>query len=704
MMPRFVYSIFVFFSILTACQEADVTYPPYFPEGSVGFRVQTLQTRGSPIMGLSEVTEFKVIGYQYQGNWNNASASNPVSMYMEHISVLQGSDGVWSYSPLRYWPLDKNITFFGYAPEANVDGSPNQYGLSITTPTDGTAPVITYTVPSTVENQPDLLISTAQNYDLNKSNNGTNGVNMQLAHALTCVGFKATGEGERITGIKVSGVVGTGSLELGASSVHWDIDPGATNYEFKAGLNEQPLDENPSSLLNETGYLMMIPQVLTNNALVTITVDGGSDPYEQTFNLNIPGKEIWEPGQFVVYQFVVKATGTILLNPENLILPSAAQSYSSFSVICPEENQDLEWTVHLPDGDKFEICDSWSGTNQTSQSSPYTYSGKGSKMLYTIATETNTSGAEYTSTITLVGSSQTIGVRQLYEDEPYIPTYPHGGWAGSNIYWVPDNSYPAGGYLTFDDKEVTTHEAYQGVYFMWGSLVALSPMGTNWTGGLWNGNNGQVLYVPNPNPTTNDGWNPAINTGWGHIPRLGWSNSSFPNGAGSAIMLPNNEEQSYLIEKHKPQGNVGDICKYITDMGWAPGVKENRKWRMPTYKEYKDMNHYNKVGSNFNYKQSDNLYGLAIYNEGFRRYIGIGTPFFPLSGYRTGIFTPYGHVDNVENYRPGEAFSYWTSSPRGNQSDAFDYIKRNQGPTASQGFPRNTGSTIRCVLENDKRK
>lgn len=702
MISKFLHSVIALVFTLTACQQEEVNHLSSSPEGSVGFRVQTLNTRGTPIIQLSEVKTFKVVGYQHSGDWSNASESTPVSLFMNHISVLRGSDGAWSYSPLRYWPLDKNISFFGYSPEASLNDTPNQSGLCITTPTDGSTPVITYTVPSTIEYQPDLLVATTQNYDLNKYTS-TNGVNMQLTHALTCIGFKATGEGERVIGIKVSGIVGSGSLKLGASSIRWDIIPDATNYEFEAGINEEPLDQNPSSLLNSDGYLMMIPQTLTDKAQVTIIVDGGSDPYEQTFNLKIPGKEIWEAGQFVMYQFAVSPTGSILLNPENLIIPSSAGSYSSFGVICPEENPDLEWTVNLPDGDRFKISDSWSGTNQSPQNNMYTYSGTGSKMLYAIASETNISGAEYTSRITLTGSSQTINIRQLYEDEAYIPEYPHGGWAGSNIYWVPDNTYPAGGYLTFDDKDETLHETYQGVYFMWGSLVALSPMGTNWTGGMWNGNSGQVLYVPNPDPATNEGWNPAINTGWGHIPRLGWSNSSFPNGGGSATTLPSNEERSYLIEKHWPQGNVGDICKYITDMGWAPGASVNRKWRMPTYMEYREMTQYNKVGSNFDYKASDNPYGIAIYNEGFRRFAGIGTPFFPLSGYRTGIFSPVGQVDNYANYRPGEAFSYWTSSPREDKSDAFDYIKINFGPTNSQGFSRNTGSTIRCVLENDNK-
>ena len=706
-MYRFKYSILAII-LLIGCRKDTEKAISRYPEGSVGFHVRTMQTRGTPVMQPSELTEFKVLAYQHADTWDQVSAADPASVFFSHTSVTRDKNDQWSYSPLRYWPSMGNISFFGYSPSAATGDTPNQYGLSITTPVDGTAPVISYKVPTAIENQPDLMISITGNYDLNLSNSADIGVNMVLSHALTCVGFKAVGNGEHITKVKVSGVVGTGSLTLGTSVVTWSIDPDAETCEFEAGVNDEPLDGNPSSILTDDGYLMMIPQTLTSQAKVTVTIDGGSDPYEQTFSLDIPEKQIWEAGRFVEYTFAVQATGSIMLNPESLLLPALAGSYSVFSVICPEEDPNAAWTVNTPSNGWLRIIDNLSPTGYAAASD--TYTGHGTTLLYAYAPNANTSTTtELSSTISLEGSSQKITVKQLYQNEVYEPDIPHDGWAGSNIYWVSDESYPDGGYLTFDDKNVITHEQYQGVYFMWGSLVALSPLGNTWTGGIWNGTSGQILYIPNQDPATNGGWNPATNSGWGYIPRMGWENnsgtdiSSNPNNGGKATPIVQNTTQSYLYQKHNPQGNVGDICKYITDMGWAPGAKEGRKWRMPVNTEYNNCStDYKQVGD-FAYQQPVDRFGRSLYAMGFRRTVSAETPFFPASGYRYD--RQNGGFDTYTGYRPGEAISIWTASPRvssfGQYGDALDFVMDggSKGLTNTQGFPRNTGSTVRCVME-----
>lgn len=689
--------------LLTACRE-EYTEQSILQDtqGLVGFHISEFETRGTPLMQLSEVEEFKVLAYQHTALWDDVSASAPATVFMNHISVSQTVDNTWGYSPLRYWPANENLTFFGYTPEASTDLTPNAQGLTITTPTDGQAPVITYQIPATVEDQPDLLVATSSNYNLNRSANGNSAVDMQLTHALTCVGFKAIGNGESISSIKISGIVGKGSIALGQSSIAWNIDPTDTTYVFQAGVNGEPLDDIPSSVLSDVGYLMMLPQTLTEHAKLVITVEAGDTSYEQTFSLNLPGNEEWQAGQFIEYQLAVSSRGSIILSPETIVLPSQEKSYSSFTIICPDENPDLGWTVSSPDGGWLEICDNSSGVNQASQITPYTYTGSGSMRLFAIAPAANISSAELVATIILNGTSQQIAVTQLYQDQTYVPKYPHDGWAGSNIYWVVDGSYPAGGYLTFDDKGETTHEQYQGVYFMWGSLVALSPLGNSWNGGIWNNGGGQILYIPNSDPGSNGGWNPALNSSWAYIPRLGWTNSSNPGGSGSSVSLSFNEQQSYLIQNHSSSKNVGDICKYITDMGWAPGAKEGRKWRMPTHIEYQQMGDYAKEGTPFSYQPSNDPYGQMRYSKGLRRNRGGENPFFPTSGYRMNFFfVPNGGIDTSTNYCPGESFSYWTSSPRGSDGDAFDYIGINQEPTNTQGFRRDSGVTIRCVMENN---
>ena len=700
-MFRCIYPIIAILFLLSSCQKNESEEVPSFPKGAVGFHVETLQTRGAPTMDLQTVDEFRVIAYQYEGLWENVRNAGTAQLFMENVGIIQNPPGIWSYSPLQYWPHTKNLSFFAYAPEAASGSVPNQHGLSIAYAANGGNPVLTYEVPATVENQPDLLVSTASLTDLNWANN-VSGVDVQLQHALTCIDFKATGSGERIVGVKLSGVVGLGTLTLGQPAINWTLNPDNTTYEYEAGVNLEPLDNNPSSILTEDGYLMMIPQTLTNQALLTLTIDGGGpDSYEQTFQLNAANTSVWQPGQILEYRFVVTPTNTIMLSPESLVLPALEKSYTSFTVICPEQAQDAAWTVRTPTGGWLEVYDSFSGVNVVAQTDNFTYSGQGTKILYAFAPAANTSSAELTSTIALEGSAQTIAVSQLYAGEAYVPTFPHSGWAGSNIYWVEDATYPDGGYLTFDDKEVRTHGQYQGVYFMWGSLVALSPLDLAWTGGIWNGTSGQVLYIPNRDSGTNGGWNPSANTGWGYIPRLGWSNVSNPAGGGTATNLPDNSAISYLIQNHNPSGNVGDICKYITDMGWAPGAKIGRRWRMPTHTEL-GTGTYQKVGSTpFPVLYSTDRFGHAIYATGFRILSGTDAPFFPTSGYRWNTATN-GSISNDPNYRPGEAFTYWSSSAFGLNAHGLDFAGSHSNPTFTQGFVRYTGTTVRCVMENDK--
>ena len=199
----------------------------------------------------------------------------------------------------------------------------------------------------------------------------------------------------------------------------------------------------------------------------------------------------------------------------------------------------------------------------------------------------------------------------------------HSGWAGSNIYWDPVKEI-----LTFDDNgDDRSHENYQGVFFKWGSLVATSPTDS------WNNTDGEfflnnpslstsdknlskVIYVPNTNSSTNGGWNPNIksNNRWANIPYVkdGFYNT-FP-------MTEEAHKRAYLLEVHNPTKNIGDICKYITDQGWAPRADEGIKWRMPTSNDFEkygmtDNLIFREYGQ-FNEVSTTNNFGQTIINNG----------------------------------------------------------------------------------------
>jgi hypothetical protein len=136
-------------------------------------------------------------------------------------------------------------------------------------------------------------------------------------------------------------------------------------------------------------------------------------------------------------------------------------------------------------------------------------------------------------------------------------------FAKSNIYW-------SGSKLTFDT--ITNNEKYQGVFFKWGSLVGLSPTGTD---------NASAYYFTPPTGISSGAWtkvlfkdSPNISNGfhWGNgyfaVPYCvdDYSNSF-------------NIEKNYLYDTYSSDysnhGYRGDICNYL-----------NHKWRLPNLAEF----------------------------------------------------------------------------------------------------------------------
>jgi hypothetical protein len=213
-------------------------------------------------------------------------------------------------------------------------------------------------------------------------------------------------------------------------------------------------------------------------------------------------------------------------------------------------------------------------------------------------------------------------VRLQASTAPYTPSTTHKGWAGSNIYWN-------GTKLTFADTpspppsytaNPTTPETYQGVFFKWGSLIGLDPSYSSMGSTSW-GNSCKV-YVPTWNSGNNPFWtvknasaqavttdgnddtgaavSPATFATWGNIPYVSDGNTT----DSPALPYLTKDADTNLADGtqvlkpstnggHIPQPGVavpvekmkGDICRYLTQTGDAPGSPKVR-WRMPYANEF----------------------------------------------------------------------------------------------------------------------
>lgn len=340
-----------------------------------------VQSRGLPVLSSNEIPDMGVFAYYTgDGSANNWAAKGTTAApdYMDNIQITN-SNGAWTYDTPVYWPhaADANVSFFAYSPYAT---SANGITMNVSTG----IPTITYTVPTNCSDQPDLMASALLN-DLNKTNNGP--VDFQMRHALTCIGFKASGNGERITKITAKGVKTSGTLTVAEDGTpSWLL--GAVDGNFEATVDDGVYLGALAQLVNTGGgYLMMIPQTLGTGAGITVELNSG-----RSFDFDLSGV-VWQAGKFINYNLSITPEAALLLTPEKIVLP-AAGGFSQFEVSV-ENGSNLDWTIGIDDSG-FMICDNlddirnWaSGTTSvanvrnTDSTTPGTqFTGTGTKTLY----------------------------------------------------------------------------------------------------------------------------------------------------------------------------------------------------------------------------------------------------------------------------------------------------------------------------------
>ncbi|MDR1884063.1 MAG: hypothetical protein LBR26_14985 [Prevotella sp.] len=341
--------------------------------------------------------------------------------------------------------------------------------------------------------------------------------------------------------------------------------------------------------------------------------------------------------------------------------------------------------------------------------------------------------------------SKTVGLRA--STAPYVPSSTHNGWAGSNIYWDPTARNGAGA-LTFADTPTnppgitsapTIPETYQGVFFKWGSLIGVDPSYVNTykpTGNVaWNGDCRVFVPTWNSSTPTDSYWSdvatstvfvttdgdddtgapvsPATLAAWENIPYV--SAGSFTNvttsayltldadpdlSIGAAVTTPSgsgghipNPGVTVPVEKMK-----GDICRYLSQTGDAPGSPQVR-WRLPRAEEFgTDASEYSTItgwtdwSNIYNSTTVNSFAGMYQPKAGYRKTSNVRAnypPWFPTNGYRQNDSGALLHV--------GSEVTDWSSSPSINPN-AYELYSYG-APIPNHAPYRTYGNGVRCVKE-----
>ena len=265
-------------------------------------------------------------------------------------------------------------------------------------------------------------------------------------------------------------------------------------------------------------------------------------------------------------------------------------------------------------------------------------------------------------------------------------------FARSNIVWDATNNKLTFAVTAADNATIPAN--VQGVFFKWGSLVAISPVGNTYAAN-------QILF--SPDGTTNYTWAniPYISETTGKFGTHGTDEDDFAGYDGGS----NTNGPGYATSG--TNANKGDICRYISDQeGWVEG-----RWRLPTADEMQTLiNEATSVSNNGGFgsiggalNTGNNAHGFwqvpsgrwlgagaaVTANRGTEAVPGTSSVYFPAGGYRN---SSSGGANGAGNTGYG-----WSGSSN-NTTNAYD-LSVNSGNAYWSSTSRTYGFPVRCIRE-----
>jgi uncharacterized protein (TIGR02145 family) len=611
--------------LLSSCNnEIDSPSPDESGSKAISFKTWADKpVKSGVVTGVNDVTEFTVAAWLD----NKLPSSDGLEVVLINGVEATGNntDG-WVYSPTAFWDESTPINFYAYTPGAAK-------GLGSTTPLVAEAvtnatPVIAYSLPGhstasmeDIADQEDLLVAYHQGTFQTEY---VSGVPLTFRHALSRIKVQAKSESTAkfvITSLKLKNIMGTADLDIKTLP----RDGAALKYATDATVDGD-------------GYAIYWSNHIDKGELA---VDFGEITINEA-NTDVKGVDIPDN----TYVDVTDDEHALYVIPQELASSDLAGVFKGSST-------STEFFIEIT---YYQYGDG------IANGEPVTYSVPvpavvGAASASSIAFEMQ---KQYTFQFELTGLKpimlKSVAVQDWNEATPAQELPIQLTWAGSNIYYDETAKH-----LTFADSNDDSKKQIQGVFFKWGSLIGISPIG-DYT------KNVALLYPLAGEVIFSD-------IEYDAIPYVDLDPGEYERTA------------KYLTtDAHDPENGKGDICRYLTDMGYAP---KGKIWRMPTSSEFEAKADYTRKLP-FTAVVTTDVAGLETISSGCSRNIDSGQPFFPASGYRNTT----GELGGV-----GEGGGYWSSSPASATDGYFLYFN-GPGVGSAGGFDdRQAGFPVRCVAE-----
>ena len=208
---------------------------------------------------------------------NFGAAAYTGSVKVMDNQLVEGGNGAWSYSPIKYWPQSGALYFSAYAPYATASN-----GITPSYNTSTRSFDLSYAMPADEADQVDLLM--AQNVDVADCSAHPAKVQFTFGHILSRIGMTArytgtasAGTTVTLTDIKFSGkFIASGDYTVSGGWANQAASASTVIYDRPAArLAATSLTSSAQNLLAGDDYVMLIPNG-----------DGASDSIEGTITVS----------------------------------------------------------------------------------------------------------------------------------------------------------------------------------------------------------------------------------------------------------------------------------------------------------------------------------------------------------------------------------------------------------------------------------
>lgn len=279
-----------------------------------------------------------VLGFQY--DYDNATGNDKTAIAGDGNNVEFEFDGdkLVAKNTTILWNVinKKHLNVYAYAPYV-----PNGTTGDMTLDFNTAPPTINYTVPDKVADQKDILvarwISTEHEDKDNPENYKNKTIPLVFDHELTAIRFKVAFDCT-VKSVEIKNVYNKGTYNLLDNS--WDLENNSKSHYKLSFLDPDgnegiSFDANNILEHDDGGDLILMPQILPEDAEIVFTTDEGEYPIKI-------GKKEWAPGKLITYTFHKgTAPGTIYfdLAAGDVTISANAQGNGTYSGYVYKKNE-----------------------------------------------------------------------------------------------------------------------------------------------------------------------------------------------------------------------------------------------------------------------------------------------------------------------------------------------------------------------------